>query len=78
MCRTVKVIGGSVDNLEDLVRKLGQAIDRNTRLGRKLVAEERRKAIAEAEAAAAAGGKAQAEKLKRLQLQLNTTVESKE
>ncbi|MGI9479292.1 MAG: murein hydrolase activator EnvC family protein [Hyphomicrobiaceae bacterium] len=69
--RTVKVIGGTVNNLEDLIRKLGPAIDRNTRLGRKLVAEERRKAIAEAKAAAAARDKAQAEKLKRLQLALN-------
>ena len=69
--RTVKVIGGTVDNLEDLIRKLGPAIDRSTRLGRKLVVEERRKAIAEAEAAATARDKAHAEKLKKLQLALN-------
>jgi len=69
--RTVKVIGGTVDNLEDLIGKLGPAIDRNTRIGRKLVAEARRKATAEAEAAAVARGKAHAEKLKKLQLALN-------
>ncbi|MFY0612179.1 MAG: peptidoglycan DD-metalloendopeptidase family protein [Hyphomicrobiaceae bacterium] len=69
--RTVKVVGGTVDNLEDLIRKLGPAIDRNTRLGQKLVAAERRKAIAEAEAAATARSKAQADKLKKLRLALN-------
>ena len=69
--RTVKVIGGNVDNLADLIRKLGPAIDRDTRIGREIVAAARRKAIAAAAAAAIARDKAQAEKLKKLQLALN-------
>ncbi len=69
--RTVDVVGGNVDNLADLIRKLGPAIDRETRLGRELVEAARRKAREAAEAAALARRKAQEEKLKRLQLALN-------
>lgn len=69
--RTVKVIGGNVDNLEDLIRQLGPAIDRDTRLGRELAAAERRKAIAAAEAAALARKNAQEERLKKLRLAMN-------
>lgn len=69
--RTVDVVGSNVDNLADLIRKLGPAIDRDTRLGRELVAAARQKAKAAAEAAAKARREAQAEKLKKLQLALN-------
>lgn len=69
--RTVDVVGGNVDNLADLIRKLGPAIDRDTRLGRELVETARRKAREAAEAAAIARRKAQEEKLKKLQLALN-------
>lgn len=69
--RTVKVIGRNVQSLEGLIRNLGPAIARDTKIGRKLEAAARRKAVADANAAAIAREIAQADKLKRLQLALN-------
>ena len=69
--RTVKVIGRNVESLEELIGKLDPAIDRETKIGREIEAEARRKAIAQAEAEAVERARTDAEKLKKLQLAMN-------
>lgn len=69
--RTVKVIGQNVDSLEELIRRLGPAISRETRIGRQLEVEARRRAIAEAEAETRAVAAAREKKYKELQVALN-------
>lgn len=69
--RTVTAVGRNVRTLEQLIRRLGPAIARETRIGREIEAQERRKAIAQAEYEAQARTKAQARKLRELQVALN-------
>jgi murein hydrolase activator len=74
--RTVKVIGGNVRSLEDLIRKLGPAIAKETRIGRQIEAAARRKALAKAAPDAKSLSEKQAaalraKKLNELQVALN-------